>query len=113
MTTEQKLKIPPSLWSDEAARQLPDLDGLVYRSNLLGRDRTIANIYGCNTALKRVEQDHMGRSTEVLWVKASGSDLATVTEKGFAGLRLAEVLPLLERQSMSDEEMLDYLARCT
>jgi rhamnulose-1-phosphate aldolase/alcohol dehydrogenase len=113
MTTEQKLKIPPSLWDDEAARQLPDLDGLVYRSNLLGRDRSIANIYGCNTALKRLERDHMGRPTEVLWVKASGSDLATVTEKGFAGLRLVDILPLLEREKMTDEEMIEYLSAST
>jgi rhamnulose-1-phosphate aldolase/alcohol dehydrogenase len=110
--TQKRLIIPPDLWDAGEARQLPDLDGLVYRSNLLGRDRSIANIYGCNTALKRVERDHLGRETEVLWVKGSGSDLATVTEKGFAGLKLAEILPLLERQSMSDEEMLDYLARC-
>lgn len=113
MTTEQKLKIPPSLWDDQAAGQLPDLDGLAYRSNLLGRDRSIANIYGCNTALKRMERDHMGRPTEVLWVKASGSDLATVTEKGFAGLRLADILPLLEREKMTDEEMIEYLSAST
>src|SRR6478736_6792695 len=101
MTVENKIKIPPNLWEEQEAQQHPELDGLVYRSNLLGRDRRIANIYGCNTALKRVEKDHMGRPTEVLWVKASGSDVATVTEKGFAGLRLAEVVPLLERESMS------------
>ncbi len=110
---ENKIKIPPNLWEDEAAQKLPDLDGLVYRSNLLGQDRSIANIYGCNTSVKRMELNHLGRPTEVLWVKASGSDLATVTEKGFAGLKLAEVSPLLERESMSDEEMLEYLARCT
>ncbi len=113
MTTESELKIPPSLWDGQEAEQRPELDGLVYRSNLLGRDRSIANIYGCNTAVKRMELDHLGRPTEVLWVKASGSDLATVTEKGFAGLRLSEILPLLEREKMSDEEMLDYLAACT
>ncbi|HEX2916069.1 MAG TPA: bifunctional aldolase/short-chain dehydrogenase [Chloroflexia bacterium] len=115
MTVQERInqKLPPNLWNDEAAHNLPDLEGLVYRSNLLGRDRSIANIYGCNTSVKRVESDHLGRPTEVLWVKASGSDLATVTEKGFAGLRLAEVTPLLERESMSDEEMLDYLSKCT
>jgi len=113
MSTEQQLRIPPSLWDEATAQQLPDLNGLVYRSNLLGRDRTIANIYGCNTSVKLMETDHLGRPTEVLWVKASGSDLATVTEKGFAGLKLAEIVPLLERDSMTDEEMLDYLSKCT
>ncbi len=113
MSTEQQLRIPPSLWDEATAQQLPDLNGLVYRSNLLGRDRSIANIYGCNTSVKLMETDHLGRPTEVLWVKASGSDLATVTEKGFAGLKLAEIAPLLERESMTDEEMLDYLSKCT
>ncbi len=113
MTVEQKIKIPANLWDQQAAEQRPELAGLVYRSNLLGRDRSIANIYGCNTALKRNELDHMGRPTDVLWVKASGSDLATVTEKGFAGLRLAEILPLLGREQMSDEEMIEYLAAST
>ena len=113
MTVEKSTKIPANLWNVEEAAQHPELDGLVYRSNLLGRDRSIANIYGCNTALKQVEPDHLGRPTEVLWVKASGSDLATVTEKGFAGLRLAEIAPLLERESMTDEEMIDYLSKCT
>ncbi len=113
MTTEHKVKIPPNLWDDRQAREHPELDGLVYRSNLLGRDRRIANIYGCNTALKRSELDHVGRPTDVLWVKASGSDLATVTEKGFAGLRLADITPLIERDSMSDEEMIEYLSAST
>ncbi len=113
MSTEQPLIIPPNLWDNSQAEQLTDLDGLVYRSNLLGRDRTIANIYGCNTSVKRTELNHLGQPTEVLWVKASGSDLATVTEKGFAGLKLAEIAPLLERESMTDEDMIDYLSKCT
>ncbi len=113
MSTEQQIKIPPSLWDNQEAESRPELDGLVYRSNLLGRDRSIANIYGCNTSVKLTEPDHLGRPTEVLWVKASGSDLATVTEKGFAGLKLAEIAPLLERESMSDEDMIDYLSKST
>ncbi len=110
---EETLQIPQNRWDEAVAQQKPALEGLVYRSNLLGSDRTIANIYGCNTSTKRVEQDHLGRPTEVLWVKGSGSDLATVTEKGFAGLRLAELLPLLERTKMTDEDMIEYLAHST
>ena len=48
----------------------------------------------------------------VLWVKGSGSDLASVTEASFTGLYLDDVLPLLERERMSDTEMVDYLAHC-
>jgi len=48
----------------------------------------------------------------VLWVKGSGSDLATATAASFTGLRLDEVTPLLERETMSDTEMVAYLGRC-
>src|SRR5262249_49385561 len=44
--------------------------------------------------------------------KGSGSDLATIGRAGFTGLRLDEIVPLVERESMSDEEMVAYLARC-
>ncbi|GMA60644.1 putative oxidoreductase YuxG [Alicyclobacillus fastidiosus] len=54
----------------------------------------------------------MGREIDVLWVKGSGSDLAEATERSFTALRLSEVLPLFERDQMSDEEMVAYLARC-
>lgn len=100
-------------WNDADAAGLNNLAALVYRSNLLGQDRTLVNIYGGNTSVKAVEQDHLGREVEVLWVKGSGSDLADITERGFAGLKLAEVLPLFQREAMSDEEMVAYLDRTT
>ena len=48
----------------------------------------------------------------MLRIKGSGSDLATVEARHFPGLWLDELLPLRERDAMSDEEMVDYLARC-
>jgi rhamnose utilization protein RhaD (predicted bifunctional aldolase and dehydrogenase) len=48
----------------------------------------------------------------VLWVKGSGSDLATIQASGFTGLRQDEIVPLRERDAMSDEQMVAYLARC-
>src|SRR4029453_6360468 len=89
------------------------LDGLVYRSNLLGADRALANVGGGNTSAKETIADHTGREVRVLWVKGSGTDLATITTAGFAGLRLDEVLPLRDRDAMSDAEMVDYLLRCS
>jgi rhamnulose-1-phosphate aldolase/alcohol dehydrogenase len=88
------------------------LDQLVLRSNLLGADRAVANFGGGNTSVKSRGVDHAGREVDVLWVKGSGSDLATMDASGFTGLRLEEILPLLARQAMSDEEMVAYLARC-
>jgi rhamnulose-1-phosphate aldolase/alcohol dehydrogenase len=103
--------MPKNLWNDKDASQLPDLDGLVYRSNLLGRDRAVVNIFGGNTSAKLTLTDHVGRETEVLAVKASGSDVATITEPQFALLRLDEIEPLFTRDDMTDEEMVEYLNR--
>jgi rhamnulose-1-phosphate aldolase/alcohol dehydrogenase len=103
--------MPKNLWNDSEAAALPDLEGLVYRSNLLGRDRAVVNIYGGNTSAKLTLTDHVGRATEVLAVKASGSDVLTIVEKGFALLRLDEIEPLFQREKMTDEEMTAYLER--
>jgi rhamnulose-1-phosphate aldolase/alcohol dehydrogenase len=91
---------------------LSELDALVRRSNLLASERAIVNFGGGNTSAKVLEPDHTGRETRVLWVKGSGTDLATITGAGFAGLRLDEILPLVQRDAMTDEEMVAYLARC-
>src|SRR5918992_3711969 len=101
-----------NLWDASAAVSLGVLDGLVYRSILLGRDRSVANFGGGNTSVKVEEKDHTGRLRRTLYVKGSGSDLATITEDGFTALKLDEVDPLFERDSMTDEEMVAYLSRC-
>ncbi|MDR7574216.1 MAG: bifunctional aldolase/short-chain dehydrogenase [Armatimonadota bacterium] len=88
------------------------LDQLVYRSQLLGSDPSVVNWKGGNTSAKTVETDHAGRSIRVLWVKGSGSDLATIRREEFVGLRLDEVLVLRDRQELTDEEMVEHLARC-
>jgi rhamnulose-1-phosphate aldolase/alcohol dehydrogenase len=104
--------MPLNQWSASAAAGLTGVDELVYRSNLLGRDRTVCNLYGGNTGMKTTGVDFRGRETRVLWVKGSGSDLATMKAGDFAGLRLDEVLPLFERDALSDEDMTAYLGMC-
>ncbi len=85
---------------------------LVARSRQLGADRTVCNWGGGNTSAKADEIDFRGRPTRILWVKGSGSDLATVTNASFTGLYLDDVMPLLERERMSDTDMVNYLAHC-
>lgn len=85
---------------------------LVARSRKLGADRSVCNWGGGNTSAKADEIDFRGRPVRILWVKGSGSDLATCTEASFSGLYLEDVLPLLERERMSDSEMVNYLAHC-
>ena len=98
-------------WNDAEAPAGDGLASLAYRSRLLGADRTLVNLYGGNTSVKAEETDHLGRPTTVLWVKGSGSDIADITERGFAGLKMDEVAPLFDRASMTDEEMIAYLDR--
>jgi rhamnulose-1-phosphate aldolase/alcohol dehydrogenase len=98
-------------WLD---REPPDavLDQLVLASHLLGADRAVSNFGGGNTSAKDTARDHTGREVPVMWVKGSGSDLATMRPEHFTALKLDEVLPLMERDEMSDEDMVTYLARC-
>ena len=100
-----------NLWNDADAPAGDGLASLAYRSRLLGANRTLVNLYGGNTSVKAEETDHVGRETTVLWVKGSGSDIADITERGFAGLKLDEVEPLFARPSMTDEAMIAYLDR--
>ena len=99
-----------SRWSDEAARSLDDLGLLVYSSRLIGADDRLVVWGGGNTSLKRTEPDYRGRPTEALRVKGSGSDLKSIQLKDFPGVRMEDVLTLLEREGMSDEEMTAFLA---
>lgn len=103
-------QVPEDGWRAEDAAGLDELGLLVYRSNLLGRDPTLVNAGGGNTSAKLTETDFRGRETEVLRVKASGFDLATMDRSGFVGLRLDDILPLRSRAAMTDAEMTAYLA---
>lgn len=110
-TVTPLIDLVDDLWPAEGP---PDgvLDQLVLASHLLGANRAVSNIGGGNTSAKGTALDHTGREIPVMWVKGSGSDLATMGPEHFTGLKLDEVLPLMERDEMSDEDMVAYLARC-
>lgn len=100
------------LWTSAEAKGLIEFDLLVYRSNILGQDPSVTNWAGGNTSAKIAEKDFKGNEIRVLRVKGSGTDLRTITRGGFPGLRLDEIELLRARRSMSDEEMVEYLAHC-
>jgi rhamnulose-1-phosphate aldolase/alcohol dehydrogenase len=100
------------LWPADGGAPGDPLDALVRASNLLGTDRAVSNFGGGNTSAKGTAVDHTGSERAVMWVKGSGSDLATMGPGGFTALRLEEVLPLIERDEMSDEDMVAHLVRC-
>jgi len=88
------------------------LEEVLFASHLLGSNRAVANYGGGNTSAKGIATDHVGREVRAMWVKGSGSDLATMSASDFTPLRLDEVLPLFEREAMTDEDMVAHLARC-
>ena len=101
-----------SRFRHEETRALDPLDLLVHVSRLVGAESSLAVWGGGNTSIKRTEPDLRGRPVRVLRVKGSGSDLKSVTRRDFPGVRLDDVLALLDRADMGDQEMVDYLARC-
>src|SRR5215211_8711807 len=110
-TTTPIVQPVENLWPADAPDADRPLAQLVLASHLLGANRAVSNFGGGNTSAKGTAIDHAGREVPVMWVKGSGSDLATMGAEHFTGLRLEEVLPLMERDAMSEEEMVAYLFR--
>ena len=74
----------------------PAVAALIERSNRLGSDPKNTNYAGGNTSAKGSDTDPVtGEDVELLWVKGSGGDLGTLTEKGLAVLRLDRMRALV------------------
>ncbi|PLX80433.1 MAG: bifunctional aldolase/short-chain dehydrogenase [Desulfuromonas sp.] len=99
-----------SLWSDNEANDYPsDLDLRVYTSRLLGRDPSLVLHGGGNTSVKITEHNLIGEEEEILYVKGSGWDLATIETAGFAPVRMEHLLKLAELDQLSDPQMVNEL----
>ncbi|TDW71126.1 bifunctional aldolase/short-chain dehydrogenase [Kribbella pratensis] len=78
---------------------------LVARSNRLGADPRNTNYAGGNTSAKGTATDPVTQNlVELLWVKGSGGDLGTLTEKGLAVLRLDRLTALVDTYPGVDRE---------
>lgn len=88
------------------------LTSLVQYSRLIGADESLVLRGGGNTSVKLQLKDFAGRPANVLCIKGSGSDLATIDGRDFARLRLDELLLLRNAGEMPDEAMVDYLLHC-
>jgi rhamnulose-1-phosphate aldolase/alcohol dehydrogenase len=89
-----------------------ELDALVALSNAVGADPSLTQPGGGNSSIKRRARDFAGREVEVLSVKGSGTDLATIGRAGFTTLRLADLALLQARDEMSDEDMMAFMRAC-
>lgn len=87
-------------WADAG----PDpLDQLIHLSHLIGHDTRLVQPGGGNTSIKE---------GDTLLVKGSGTDLRTIGRGGFTRLSLSRLAPLRAADSMSDAEMMRFMAQC-
>src|SRR5438477_1407668 len=105
-----------NLWDDAKAKGLSEPELLVYRSNTLGSDKRVTNYGGGNTSSKIWQKDPLtGADVEVLWVKGSGGDSASIKLDGFATLYMDKLRALkgLYRGLEYEDEMVGYLPHAT
>ena len=107
-----------SLWNDRDAEVLvrsygekgvgADLALRVYTSRLLGQDPRLVLHGGGNTSVKTRSIDLSGDDVEVLCVKGSGWDMASIEPEGLPAVRMAPLLKLRRLAALSDEDMVRH-----
>jgi rhamnose utilization protein RhaD (predicted bifunctional aldolase and dehydrogenase)/NAD(P)-dependent dehydrogenase (short-subunit alcohol dehydrogenase family) len=105
-----------SLWSNRDAAALAahyssagrDLALRVYTSRLLG-DPSLVLHGGGNTSVKTTVSDLFGDEAEVLCIKGSGWDLATIEPAGLPAVRLSPLRRLRSCDELSDIDMMRIL----
>ena len=104
-----------SAWVDRDAQALidrhagqgigADLALRVYTTRLLGQDPKLVLHGGGNTSVKTRVRDLLGEDAEVLCVKGSGWDMATIEPAGLPAVRLAPLRKLRALDALCDEDM--------
>ena len=104
-----------SLWNDSEAPAGDDLLAQrVYTSQLLGREPSLVLHGGGNTSVKARVRNLLGDEEDILYIKGSGWDLATIGAGGFAPTRLQTLQRLAALPALSDSDMMRELkAACT
>lgn len=99
-----------SRWKDEVAQTYNgDLLKLrVYTSRLLGLDADLVMHGGGNTSVKVTETNLFEEEEEILYVKGSGWDLATIETEGFAPVKMDILMKMAKLQTMTDLDMVKY-----
>ena len=83
-----------------------DLALRIYSTRLLGADPKLVLHGGGNTSLKTRARDLLGNEIEVLRIKASGADMATIEAEGLPAVRLAPLRDLRALEAIADEKLL-------
>ncbi len=96
-----------SLWNEQEAASFSHDPLLmrVYSSRLLGKEPALVLHGGGNTSVKAAYTNLFGEDEEVLYVKGSGWDLATIEAPGFAPVKLDILQRMAELETLSDTAM--------
>ena len=85
-----------SLYNKRDTKNLDDLGLRVYTSRLLGKNSNLVLHGGGNTSVK---------IDNILYVKGSGWDLASIEKEGFSPVKTIKLIELLDYERLSDSEM--------
>lgn len=97
-------------WNDEQAAECKnDLELRVYTSRLLGQDPSLVLHGGGNTSVKISQENLFGESEDILYVKGSGWDLASIEVEGFTPIRLDHLVKLSRLETLSDLDMVNEM----
>jgi rhamnulose-1-phosphate aldolase/alcohol dehydrogenase len=97
-------------WADTPQNEI---EQLVHQSRLVGLEESLVLWGGGNNSVKSTATDLLGRAIDVMYIKSSGSDMKSIVPKQFPAVRLDYIAPLRSRdEDMTDQEMVDYLAKC-
>ncbi len=105
-------------WNEQEAQHIAketaqaidiDLALRVYSSRLLGQDKSLVLHGGGNTSVKIEQQNILGETEDILYVKGSGWDLETIEAQGYAPVQMSHLLKLAQLKELTDAQMVNEL----
>ncbi|MGO4689969.1 bifunctional aldolase/short-chain dehydrogenase [Glaciibacter sp. 2TAF33] len=100
-----------SLWETSTSAEQSALDECVQGSRTIGAHESLVLHGGGNSSIKDTITDVTDVSVDVLYVKGSGWDMATIEPAGFTPLRMSRLTELLSVDAISDPALVNEL-RC-
>ena len=107
-----------SRWTEHGARETVDRWGgqfgdalalCLHSARLIGADTTLVLHGGGNVSVKGKLRTRLGDDVDVIYVKGSGADLATLQPQGLPAVDLGYLRRLRLLDSLTDEEMINEL----
>ena len=98
-----------NLWNEKEARagKGDPLALRVYTSRLLGQEEALVLHGGGNTSVKASAKNIFDEKEDVLYIKGSGWDLATIKRGGFAPVKMDVLKRMAEFKHLSDTDMVN------